>query len=144
MTDEKCLPDRREYQFGNYKLSWVIPAGCSHKDAEGLFACSKFAEGLDLPPRFEKEKRLILTKYRRKKSEYSFEFGCLLTTFGFCRWAMKFLIAEMDIIQTKLSGSFWTTDALQDKIRDCLYYYRGEVEKFLIQLAEAWFVCLSN
>ena len=140
MTDEKCLPDRREYKFGNYKVSWKIPPGCSHKDAEGLFACSKFADGLELPSRFEKEKKLTINKYRRKKSELFFEFGRHLIDFWFCRWTMKFLIAEMDIIQTKISGSFWTTDELQAKIRDCLCYYRGEIEKFLIQLAEAWCV----
>ena len=51
---------------------------------------------------------------------------------------MKFLIAEMDIIVDKLSGSFWTVEELQTKIRDCLYYYRGEIEKFLVQMAECW------
>ena len=102
-----------------------------------MFACSKFADGINLPRQFAAQKRRIQKKFRDAKSECVFEFSSKPIV-DFCRWTIKFLIAEMEIIVEKLSGKFWTVKELQKKIRDCLYYYRGEIETFLLQIAETW------
>ena len=78
MTDSKSVTARRQYRFGKYIVSWKIPQGYGHKDAEGLFACSKFADGIDLPSRFTSQKYTVKHKFRESKSENSFSFRILL------------------------------------------------------------------
>ena len=127
---------RVQCRIGDFELSWNIPEGYTHRDSEGFFACSKFADGMDLPPRFAKHKREVVNKMWRR---YFFEFESPFLGLWICSpWEKKKIIIQMDIAKTKLKGNFYTKKELQSKVRDHLYYYRGEMEKFLCQIAEAW------